>query len=116
MYVRVRAVYDCSKVVKTFFTVLWISVLCASAAGPIAPRGQHIGTTHQCTDTQFQGIAAIMPLMSAINDTLIFFAIAYRLLMLHDESDNWSDRLKSFFGGNGMHWTARLILRTGHLY
>lgn len=116
MYIRARSVYSDSRAAKTLFTLLWLSVLCASVTGPIAARGEHMGDTHRCIAAQVHGIAAIGPLFSGINDTLIFLAISYRLLAVHDESDRWSDRLKSFFSGDSMHKTARLLLHTGQLY
>lgn len=116
MYLRVRAVYNDSLFVKTVFGIFWVGVLGACVTAPFSLEGEHIGLTQRCINSNVKAFGAAGLLAAAINDTLIFLAITYRLLTFHIPSDNWSDRFKSFARGEGMHRMSKLLLQTGQLY
>ena len=116
MYLRVRAVYNDSVFVKTLFGIFWVGVLGACVTAPFSLAGGHIGTTQRCIDTNIKAFGAAGLLAAAINDTLIFLVITYRLLTFHTVGNSWSDRLKGFSRGEGMHKMPKLLLQTGQLY
>ncbi|KAJ3551972.1 hypothetical protein NM688_g4405 [Phlebia brevispora] len=116
MYLRVRAVYNHSMVIKTIFGICWLGVLGGSLTAPFSLKGAHIGTTKRCIDSSIKAYGAAGLLAAAINDTLIFLAITYHLLTSHLTTDAWSDRLRSFVRGEGLHRMPKLLLQTGQLY
>ena len=116
MYLRVRAVYNHSIVVKTAFGVAWLGVLGGALTAPFSLQGVHIGTTRRCINSSVKAYGAAGLLAAAINDTLIFLAITFRLLTAHLTSDCLRDRFRSFVRGEGLHRMPRLLLQTGQLY
>ena len=60
------------------------------------------------------GIAPIM--LNAVNDTLIFVAITYRILSHSVVGNNWSARARSFFEANGLPRMSKALLQGGQLY
>lgn len=117
MFLRVRAVYAHNKPVVYAFAFLWVATLASCVSAPFAPRGAHIGTTQRCIDTEVKAYGSAGIVISAVNDTLIFFAITYRLLVYHCvRSSSWSSRVHSFFRGDGLGEMSKLLLQTGQLY
>jgi hypothetical protein len=55
-------------------------------------------------------------ILTAVNDTLVFVAISYRMVSLSLVSGPWSVRLKSFFTGYGMHHLSKALLQSGQAY
>jgi len=53
---------------------------------------------------------------SAIFDTLIFLAISWRLASTSMIGSSWSDRLRSFVGGEGLLGLSKVLLRGGQSY
>lgn len=116
MYIRLRAVYNHSIVIKTAFGIAWLGVLGGSLTAPFSLQGVHIGTTQRCINSAVKSYGAAGLLAAAINDTLIFLAITARLLTAHVTSDSLRDRFRSFVRGEGLHRMPKLLLQTGQLY
>jgi hypothetical protein len=55
-------------------------------------------------------------ILTAVNDTLIFIAISYRMVSLSMVSGTWSARAKSFFTGDGLHHLSKAMLQSGQAY
>jgi hypothetical protein len=77
---------------------------------------QHIGTTKRCLNTAARpfGIAPIM--LNAVNDTLIFIAITYRILSYSVVGNSRSARARSFFEADGLPRLSKALLQGGQLY
>lgn len=51
-----------------------------------------------------------------MNDTLVFFAISYRIVSSAMVSSTWSARVKSFFMGDGLLNLSKALLQGGQVY
>jgi hypothetical protein len=54
--------------------------------------------------------------LTAVNDTLIFLAISYRMMSLSAVDGPWTARAKSFFTGDGMYRLSKSLLHSGQVY
>lgn len=75
----------------------------------------HIGTTSNCIDVAVQSYTSSGFVAAAVNDTVVFLAISYRLISI-SFTDTWSERLNNFFRGQHMNHVSRVLLQTGQLY
>ena len=114
MYFRIYVVYHDSPFVKTAFGVMWLGVVGASVCGPFSVQGVSIAGQCMPINVNSNGAAGITA--SAVYDSFIFFAISYRLLAFHSQIDSWKGRMKSFFHGEALFNTSKLLLQTGQLY
>ncbi|KAF7334212.1 hypothetical protein MSAN_02382500 [Mycena sanguinolenta] len=79
--------------------------------------GAHIGPTMQCITTAVPHTIELAAIMSLINDTAVFFAINYRILVHTIEADSSMARLRVFLGGKGLSALSRALLQSGqHFY
>ncbi|PSR79413.1 hypothetical protein PHLCEN_2v7058 [Hermanssonia centrifuga] len=116
MFMRVRAVFNDSKPIVIIFGFLWVATLAGSITAPFSLKGVHIGTTQRCINSEVKQYGSAGIIIATCNDTLIFLAITYRLIMHHVPSDSWSHRLRGFLRGDGMGKMSKLLLQTGQLY
>ncbi|KAF7972951.1 hypothetical protein HWV62_16520 [Athelia sp. TMB] len=87
-FLRVRAVYNRSKVITAIFGCLWIAIKGSSLVMLIGMKG----------------------------DTLVFLAISYRILSNAMVGDTWRERARSFFKGEGLYGLSKGLLQSGQLY
>ena len=55
-------------------------------------------------------------MLNAVNDTLIFIAITYRILSCSVVGDSRSARARSFFEADGLPRLSKALLQGGQLY
>lgn len=132
---RVRAVYQKSRFITILFGSFWIviSALCIWDAVTLhASKSYHglcqgmtqiiycagyIPHTKRCmykaTNINYFAIPSIV---ACVNDTLVFFAISYRLVSNAATGDNWRARTRSFIKGDGLYSLSRSLLQSGQLY
>ncbi|KAI0795924.1 hypothetical protein C8Q75DRAFT_711126 [Abortiporus biennis] len=113
-FFRVKAVFNHSRVMVTLFGLLWLATLgCISA--PFAVDGIHIGTTRNCVNSSVKSYSSAGIIIVAVHDTLVFFAITFRLTS-YSLADTWPEQVKTFFSGRGMGKMSKTLLHTGQLY
>ena len=59
---------------------------------------------------------AIPILLTAVNDTLVFLAISYRMVSIAIVKNTWRARTKSFFTGDGLYYLSKALLQSGQVY
>jgi hypothetical protein len=101
-------------VVAAFF-IIWLSTW-GSLTVPFAIDGAHIGPTNRCVNSEAKPYFSVGIIVSTINDTLVFFAITYRILLHNSLTDKWSERWGGFLNGRGMAHVSKALLQTGQLY
>ncbi|KAF7334220.1 hypothetical protein MSAN_02383300 [Mycena sanguinolenta] len=116
-FLRVTAVWHRSKIAYAVFSILLLAVLAGGITTPIGVRAVHIGPTTQCitaTVPTYVDVAAIIPL---VNDTAIFLAINYRILVHTIVANSPMARLRVFVSGAGLSTLSRALLQSGqHFY
>ena len=112
--IRILGVFNDAKIVKIGFTVLWLTTLCSFIA-PFVASAVHIGPTKKCQINKVSAGSSSGFFVIAIYDTLVFIAIAFRIL-----SDNltrgWKAKMKMLLSGEQMGPIFRMVLQTGQLY
>jgi hypothetical protein len=114
-FLRVKAVYMNSKVIVTFFGLLWLSVL-GTLFELFKVTPGHDGTTKKCIIVSVN-VALVVPIfLHTTFDTLVFIAISLRIASYSMVGDNFRTRLKSLFRGQGLPRLSRCIILGGQLY
>lgn len=132
---RVRAVYGNSKIIVYFFGILWLAILGLCAAIPFGIKGgtccflravsipdlrghsaAHIGPTQRCINTEVASYISAPIALNAINDTLIFLAISFRIISFSVAGETGRDKLRSFISGDGLPQLSKGLLQGGQLY
>jgi hypothetical protein len=114
-FLRVRAVYYNSKIITIFFGVLWLSLFGLCFLLPLNASAGQIGTTQMCIITRITPYVSIPILMHAAFDTLVFFAISFRIMSFSIVGDTFSARMMSF-RGDGLSSLPRSLLFGGQAY
>jgi len=55
-------------------------------------------------------------MVTALNDTLIFFAISYRMVSISIVDSTWSARVRSFIRGDGLRHLSKALLQSRQVY
>jgi hypothetical protein len=77
---------------------------------------EHIPYTRRCTEGVAHSYTLVPVIMTALNDTLVYIAISYRLATISMVSSTWRARAKSFFTGEGLHHLSKALLESGQVY
>ena len=116
-FFRIRAIYANNKLVVAFFALLWLSVAATGLTIPWAIKGGNIGPTKYCINESLAPYASGSIITSLIHDSLVFFAISYKLVSNSYISEgDISTRVKSFFFGSSLPRFSKLVLQDGQLY
>ena len=121
-FFRVRALYHDTPVVIVIFGLLWLSVVAGALTLPISngTQASHILPDEKyCIVTAtFPGYAGLVIILPAIYDTLVFFAVSYRLYPAQEvgETTTWKERIGLFFTGQGLPKLSKALLQGGQQY
>ncbi|THV03089.1 hypothetical protein K435DRAFT_716076 [Dendrothele bispora CBS 962.96] len=127
-FLRVRAIYE-KKLVRNFFLVIWIINVVGDALSFLVMSTARFPSIpiKICTFTGVhRELIAVAFFVRLLHDTLIFFAISYRLWRLSEALQPYQDRdsgakqfwdrIRMFFAGHNMPPFSRLLLKDGQLY
>lgn len=114
MYFRIQAVYGRSPFIKGVFCVLWLGVLGTAILVPFVM--QSISIAGECLPMDVNNYAAAGVVAATIYDSLVFFAISYRLITFHSPNDSWRTRTRCLFRGEGLHETSKTLVKSGQIY
>ena len=114
-FFRIRAIFHNSIRITIFFGLLWLATLGCTMTAAFGLKAGHIGTTRNCIDVDVKSYTSSGLVAAAVNDTLVFIAISYRLVSI-SFADSLSGRLRTFFRGQHMGHVSRVLLQTGQLY
>jgi hypothetical protein len=96
--------------------MLWLGIAAGSITVPFAITGSHIGPTDHCINTGVKPFSSTGIVILAVNDTLIFFAISWKLLSASTIDDSPKAKLKIFISGHGLPVLSRSLLQSGQEY
>ncbi|KAJ7745431.1 hypothetical protein DFH07DRAFT_942848 [Mycena maculata] len=116
-FLRATAVWHPNKIAYAVFGLLWLAVVGVDITVPLGIRGGHIGTTSYCIDTIVPPNTEAVAIVALVNDTVIFFAINYRILAHTTMADSAMDHIRIFFGGQQLSKLSRALVKGGqHFY
>ncbi|KAJ7683458.1 hypothetical protein B0H17DRAFT_883467, partial [Mycena rosella] len=118
-FFRVRAIYGGDRLVTAIFGFLWLAVLASSLTAPFGGTAVKSGDPSECivthVDPSHVGASGII---LAVHDTLVFFAISYRLVFNFEEmqQQTWGTQLKMLFSGAHLPAFSKALLEDGQMY
>ena len=112
---RVYAIFNDQRLVKIFFTCMWILAIGCCLAAPFSLSGAHIGPTQFCIFSRVKSFGSAGIVSMAINDTLVFSAITAKIVMSVPASST-RDRFKKMLTGDGMGYITKVVLQGGQQY
>ncbi|KAF8171226.1 hypothetical protein K438DRAFT_1982216 [Mycena galopus ATCC 62051] len=115
---RVRAIYGASRVVTLLFGVLWLAVLATSIPVLVSGRATSVGDPPQCLmlapHGAYDGSSGIT---ITIHDTIIFFAISYRLVANFGHAQQTrGDQIRELFTGASLPAFSKSLFTDGQMY
>lgn len=120
-FFRVRAVFRDSPLIVTCFAILWVSTFATISAPFAIDNSISIGSPPICLETDVKGFSNAGPVIIAVHDTVVYFAISFRLSMNslargRASSNKFMDVIKIFFSGKGVGQISKSLMTTGQLY
>ncbi|KIM89283.1 hypothetical protein PILCRDRAFT_813213 [Piloderma croceum F 1598] len=116
-FLRVRAVYSRSRIITAFFGILWLGIAGTSILIMLGITGRdHIPYTRRCMVGPPHKYVTVPIVLTAVNDTLVFLAISYRMVFSAMVSCTWGARARLFFTGEGLHQLSKALLQSGQVY
>ncbi|KIM88416.1 hypothetical protein PILCRDRAFT_814316 [Piloderma croceum F 1598] len=114
---RVKAVYNNSKIITAFFGLLWLAITGLNTLILLGKSPDHIPYTKRCMGGLALPEYTTAPIIvTVVNDTLVLFAISYRMLSSAMIRSTWRARTKSFFTGDGLMHLSWVLLQSGQVY
>lgn len=103
-FFRGRAIFRGNKWIVAFFALLWLGTVAGSAIVLFTVTTGHIGPTDHCTNTGTKPLSSMGITIIAVNGTLVFFAISWRLPNLSSSTidESFKAKAKVFLSGNGL--------------
>jgi hypothetical protein len=115
-FFRVRALFWDNKWIVAFFSILWLCTVAGSilAIFSVFEEGTN-RTMHYCIiyGSPFSSSAVVI---LAVNDTLVFFSISWKLLSASAVDESFKAKLKIFISGHGLPAFSRSLLQSGQEY
>jgi hypothetical protein len=112
-FVRLSAVYSCNKCVMTCFGCCWLGILGIFVFDTTVGILRCLDHSAMCFVVQHNDAWGYIA--AAIYDTLMYFAISWRLASFATV-DRWQDRLRSFVTGDRLGWLSKVLLQSGQAY
>ncbi|KAJ6533973.1 hypothetical protein DFH09DRAFT_122718 [Mycena vulgaris] len=116
--IRVRAVYDGDRLITAIFGFLWLAVLGSSITIPFGGSAFGLGDPPECLVGQIEGYVGSAGIIQTVYDTLIFFAISYRLVSNSRRSEEVTrgEQFKAFFSGADLPAFSKALFTDGQMY
>ncbi|KZP29717.1 hypothetical protein FIBSPDRAFT_946596 [Athelia psychrophila] len=114
-FIRVRAVYGKSLNATALFGFLYFAVFGSSMVVPFSLHAEHIGPTQMCTQVNVRNWLTAVMITNAVNGTLVFLAISYRISSQSMGGDGWHSKWRCFFRGDGAPRVVKDLLYNGQL-
>ncbi|KAJ7647921.1 hypothetical protein FB45DRAFT_782893 [Roridomyces roridus] len=121
---RVRAIYGGDRLITFVFGFLWLSVVAGSLTIPIGTTASGLpGNPTECVVTSLKKYTSASGVTLAVNDSLVFIAISYRLFSDFSESTwepgerkPWWGRLRALLTGADLPAFAKSLFTDGQMY
>ncbi|KAF9050303.1 hypothetical protein BJ165DRAFT_1577549 [Panaeolus papilionaceus] len=113
---RLKAVFNGNTVIVTFFLVVWTALLAMSIAIPWGIDGANIGPTQYCVASGVKNFVSAPTVMAFASDTLILFAISWKLMTTSSVSHRGIRGVKGMILGHYLPSFSRALLQSGQRY
>ena len=114
-FLRARAVFLSNPLATAFFGVLWLGVLGGSLTSIPGIRGANLGPTRYCTIGMIRFYSVAAAITPLINDSIIFFAISWRLCA-NIAPPTLRNDVKTMVFGDHLPAFSKSLLQDGQVY
>ncbi|KAJ7687169.1 hypothetical protein B0H17DRAFT_1203829 [Mycena rosella] len=117
-FFRVRAIYGGDRLVTAIFGFLWLAVLGSSLTNPFGVSAVNLGDPSECIPAHVEACVGASGIILALHDTLVFFAISYRLVCNFGQMQQhtWGTQLKILFSGAHLPAFSKALFTDGQMY
>ncbi|KZP04457.1 hypothetical protein FIBSPDRAFT_806781 [Athelia psychrophila] len=115
-FLRVQAVYLCSRSATALFGILWLIMAILNIIHNASIGPGPLTATQHCTTAQNPRTTSYPSASSFLFDTFVFIAISYRLAADAATEQSWRARLRSVVTGKGLFRISRALMVSGQLY
>ncbi|KAJ7687176.1 hypothetical protein B0H17DRAFT_939687 [Mycena rosella] len=117
-FFRVRAIYRGNRLITAVFGFLWLAVLGSSITIPFGVSAVKLGDPSECIIAHVEVYAGASVLILTVHDTLVFFAISYRLVSDFGQmqQQTWGTQLKMLFSGAHLPAFSKALFADGQMY
>lgn len=112
---RFHAVYAHNRIAWWIFTILWIGAVACIIPALTGFHMEHIQGTDYCTPYKIEEYVSVVDFLPGAFDTLVFFAISYRLLATRDVARR-EVGLGKVIMGKTLPQLSRALLHSGQKY
>ncbi|KAJ6511767.1 hypothetical protein DFH09DRAFT_1374344 [Mycena vulgaris] len=115
---RVRAIYGGDRLVTATFGFLWLTVVGTSMTIPLSGNAIGLGNPHECVVVNVGAYTGSAGIALTVYDTLVFFAISYRLVSNFRESEGLTrgEQVRAFFSGASLPAFSKAVFTDGQIY
>ncbi|KAJ6529024.1 hypothetical protein DFH09DRAFT_1371092 [Mycena vulgaris] len=115
---RVRAVYGGDRLVTATFGLLWLIVVGTSMMIPFSGSAIGLGDPYECVIVNVGTYTGAAGITLTVYDTLVFFAISYRLVsnFRHSEELTRGEQARAFFSGANLPAFSKAVFTDGQMY
>ncbi|KAH9476095.1 hypothetical protein JR316_0011665 [Psilocybe cubensis] len=115
-FIRVRAIYENERYISIFFSIMWLAVFAGSLSTTFGVTGISIGPTRYCMISKMSPYVVAAGVVPLVNDTLIFFAISWRLTKNSLHHLDFQVGFRAIVFGDYMPVFSRSLLQDGQKY
>ncbi|PPQ74973.1 hypothetical protein CVT24_010274 [Panaeolus cyanescens] len=115
-FFRLRAVFNGNKIVVMAFAFIWLTLFASSISVPFGLIGTNIGPTEYCVTKSIRTFIVAPTIISFVHDTLVLFAISWKLMAFTHEDLDVQRGVKSMVLGDYLPTFSRSLLHGGQLY
>ncbi|KAJ6528739.1 hypothetical protein DFH09DRAFT_157256 [Mycena vulgaris] len=115
---RVRAVYGGDRLVTATFGFLWLTVVGTSMTIPFSGNAIRLGDPFKCVVVNVEVYTSSAGITFTVYDTLVFFAISYRLVsnFRYSEELAHGEQIRVFFSGASLPAFSKALFTDGQMY
>ncbi|KAJ7337685.1 hypothetical protein DFH08DRAFT_784035 [Mycena albidolilacea] len=118
-FLRLRAIWGGDRLITILFGFLWLAVLGSSTTVPISGTARSVGNPPECLIGHPKSYAGSPGIIITVHDTLVYFAISYRLVSNFSHLDGQQTRrvqLKALFSGSNLPAFSKSLFTDGQVY
>ncbi|KAJ7023377.1 hypothetical protein C8F04DRAFT_1401752 [Mycena alexandri] len=118
-FFRVRAIFQRERIPTIIFGCLWLAVLASSISSTISSGAIGLGDPTVCVvaPRHVSAISGLAGIVLMVHDTVIFFAISYRLISnFRGEQQTPGEQVKALFSGANLPAFPKSLFTDGQMY
>ncbi|KAF9459126.1 hypothetical protein BDZ94DRAFT_1060100 [Collybia nuda] len=114
---RAQAVYLDNRIIRWAFFCLWLVYVGTLVVLPFGLHGSHLSHTNYCITNDKKDFIIGSKIMALLFDTIIFFAVSYKIAMPTNSGHNiFGLSWNRFFSGRTLSRFSRAVLQGGQQY